>query len=534
MATVAEALTMAVGNVQAGHLAQGEDICRRILEVEPEHPDALHILGVIAQQVGRNDIAAEMFARALGRRPDFAEALYNLGLVLQSLGRNDEAVVAYDKAIGLMPGWAEARNNRANALKTLGRMEDAVAGYRDALAVDPDYADTHYNLGIALQELWRLDQAIACFEKTLALAPGHAPAHTALGQTLFQQNRTAEALGRFDAAIALRPDLAEARVNRALSLFLNGDLREGWEEYEWRWKGEKSYGYRPFPQPVWDGSPIRGREVLVWGEQGLADEVLAAGMLPQAMKAAGHCVVECDPRLRTLFARSFPAATVVGRGNPPDPRTLAADRQIAAFGLGRHFRPTLADFPEHEGYLSPDPAQVAHWKRWLDGLGPGLKVGVSWKSRVRDWERSRHFAPLDRLPIVLGRPGLVFVALQYDDIENDIKALRARCGVHVHTPHGLDLTDDIDGAAALTVALDAVVGPATAVSYLAGAVGTPTWMYAYYPASNEKEVFNCDRVPWCPSIRLETCGFREDWSGALTRIANSVQAFAADPARDRA
>lgn len=630
MATIAEALTIALEHHGAGRLGEAEGIYRQILAVEPSQPDALHLLGLLAQQVGRHEIAVEFIAEALAGKPDFAGALYNLCTSYLALGRFEQAVAGYDRVVAVQPGWADAHNNRGNALSSLGRLDEAVASYRAAIACRPDHADGYVNLGVALHGLKRLDEAVAghrealrlnpdhaeahnnlgsslaelgkpdealasyrravainpdyaeahrnlgdtlrtqgrlteaeaSYRRALDIDPRHAQAHDGLGSALFEQGdltrameefRTAlalnptladvhnnlghihvalgridEAIAYFDRAVALKPDVPDHHVNRGLTLFATGRLNEAWPEFDWRWNGHKNHQRRPFPQPWWDGAPLdAGQTLLIWGEQGLADEILAIGMLPDAMTRAPRCVVECDHRLAALFARSFPAATIVPRRAPPDPRAVAADVQIPAFGLGRVFRTDKADFPRHDGYLVADPARVERWKFWLATLPPGPKVGLSWRGRLPNRERSLHFPPLDRTAILLATPGAVFVNLQYDGFADDIEALRRLTGVDIHSPPGVDLTDDLDEVAAVMTGLDAVAGPATAVGDLAGALGRPTWMYAYYPVSNEKEICGSDHVPWCPAIRVRTCGFGEDWTGALTAIAEDLARFVA-------
>lgn len=624
MATVAEALAIAVQHHRAGRLPEAEGIYRQVLDVEPDHPDALHLLGVVAQAAGRHDIACDLITAALAARRDFPDASYNLGITLEALGRPEEAIVRYDTALAARPAWAEAHNNRANALKSLGRLDEAVDGYRRAVAARPDYARAHGNLGVALAGLGRLDEAMACYRAALALDPEFAEAHNNLAKALKELGRLDEAVdsyrraaalrpqsaeihanlgnalreldrigeaiacyeqaiarkpdyaeaynglglalcatgdyrraaervrfaislqpdladahnnlgniekinGRidralecYDTALAIRPDKADAHVNRAYSLFIEGRLGEAWAEHEWRWKGVKPP--RPFPQPWWNGTSLAGRTLLVWGEQGLADEILSVGMAPEV--TGGPCIWECDPRLVALFARSFPSVSFVPRRDPPVEQTSAAQVQIAAFSLARYFRNDAADFPRRRAYLSPDPNRAARWREWLDGLGPGLKVGISWRGRLVNSARSHHFPSLAQSGVILGIPGLVFVTLQYDDGAADIATLREHTGVHIHTPPGIDLTNDLDDLAALMAGLDAAVGPATAVGDLAGAVGCPTWMYAYYPVSNEKEICNFDHIPWCPSIRVETRAVDEDWDGVLSRIVAGLRARA--------
>lgn len=550
-------------------LERGEEAVaayRRAVAIRPHFADAHNNLGNLLRALGRPDEAVASFAEALTTNRT-ADTLYNLGNALRDLDSMGEAVTAYHDAIALDPGHVLAHNNLGvayqqlerhddaiacfrrvleldlrsvdaldnlgNSLKENGSLEDAKARYREALTLMPDSVDAHNGLGLAFLAEERLAEASGHFQIAIALKPGMPDAHNNLGLVARTQRHYDQAFRHFDQALTVYPDMADAWRNRALTLFATGRLRQGWVDYEWRWKGPKRQPKRPFQQPWWDGRAIPGQRLLIWGEQGLGDEILGLGMLPDVLPVVGDCVYECEPRLVELFARSFPTVSFVPRGDPADRRAVDADYQVPVLGLGRFLRNELAAFPRHAGYLRPDAAKVERWSEWLHGLGPGLKVGLTWRSRLIGWDHSHAFAPLDRLAILLGCPGVVFVSLQYDSPAEDIDTMRRQTGVVIHCPPDLEPTNDLDGVAALISCLDAVVGPATASVILAGALNVPAWMYIYFPVFGEILTFNADRVPWSPSIRVERRYFGEDWTGALTRIAEELHEVAEERVRGR-
>ena len=152
--TIQQAIDLAVQHHTAGRFPEAESIYQQILQSDPDQPVALHLLGVIAHQVGKNDIAVDLITKALAIKPDYAEAHNNLGNVLKELVRMDEALAHYHKAIAIKPDYAEAHNNLGNVLKELGRLKEAVASYQKALVVKPDFIEAYFNLGFAadLQE----------------------------------------------------------------------------------------------------------------------------------------------------------------------------------------------------------------------------------------------------------------------------------------------------------------------------------------------------------------------------------------------
>jgi Tfp pilus assembly protein PilF len=196
MATISEALAIAVQHHQGGRLQAAGEICRRILAVEPDQTDACHLLGVISAQTGDHQFAVEYLRRALAAKPGWAEAHYNLGKALKEQGKLDEAIVCYRRALELKPDLAEAHNNLGIALSDRGNPDEAVASYRQALKRRPDFAEVHYNLGSALEEMGDFRGAEDCFRDALRHDPRFVFAHyhlvKLLGGSLPQEDLAAQ------------------------------------------------------------------------------------------------------------------------------------------------------------------------------------------------------------------------------------------------------------------------------------------------------------------------------------------------------
>jgi tetratricopeptide (TPR) repeat protein len=237
---------------QQGKLADAARIYGEVLQQQPNHFDALHLLGVIAAQTKKTELAVELITKAIrlnanaaaahsnlgialqqlkrpgdalasydtaiALKPDFAEAHYNRGIALRDLKRPGDALASYDTAIALKPDNAEAHYNRGNALRDLKRPEDALASYDKAIALRPDHADAYNNRGAALLDLKRFEEALASCDKAVGLEPGHADAHNNRGNALRELQHPEEALASHDTAIALKPDFAQAHYNRGIAL----------------------------------------------------------------------------------------------------------------------------------------------------------------------------------------------------------------------------------------------------------------------------------------------------------------------------
>lgn len=193
-----EALALAMRLHRGGNLDDAETIYRRILEIAPHDPDALHYLGVLRYQRGSTSEAATLIRRAIESAPEYADAHNNLGNILQAEGRMQEAVVAYRRALDLRPDDAPTHNNLAVALRSLGQIEDAIALHRRAIALAPRYAEGHFSLGKALRQSGHLDGAIDAFRAAIELDPTHDRAYTSLGRLLHRVGRDADAARLFD------------------------------------------------------------------------------------------------------------------------------------------------------------------------------------------------------------------------------------------------------------------------------------------------------------------------------------------------
>lgn len=192
----------------------------------------MHLLGVIAHQVGTNDVAVDLITKAVTVRPDYAEAHNNLGNAFQDLGRQDEAVASYRKAIALKPAYANAHNNLGTAFRYLGRLDDALENYRKALAINPNFAEAHSNLGLTLQDLGRLEDAVVSHQKALSLNPNYAELHNNLGIALSALGRLEDAMASYREALNYKPDNAEAHYNLGKVLKDLGKLDEALASYE--------------------------------------------------------------------------------------------------------------------------------------------------------------------------------------------------------------------------------------------------------------------------------------------------------------
>lgn len=194
--------------------------------------------------------------------------------------------------------------------------------------------------------------------------------------------------------------------------------------------------------------------------------------------------------------------------------------------LLRRFRPNIESFPDRPSFLIADPQRVARWRETLRAAPPGPKIGLLWKSLKLDGARLRYFSPFDQWGAVLATPGAVFVNLQYGDSGAETAQAARELGVQLWRPPGIDLKDDLDDLAALTLALDLVIGPANATTNIAGACGAPVWLIST-PGAWPK--LGTERYPWYPAVRVFNPPAFNDWAPVMEQVARELAAaFPAD------
>jgi Tfp pilus assembly protein PilF len=476
---------------QSGDSEGANTIWRSVLAEDIEHPGALHGMGVIARDLGRHEVGVELMRRALSRDPRNQSIHNNLGTAFEAWGRYDDAIDAYKAGLRWSPKDWVLFNNLGSCFARMGRRSNAIAAFEKALRFGGDTPELLTNYGATVADVGDFDKAEPYFKRALDLDPTPSPLHFAYGAQLQKQGR----------------------------------WKEGWNYYERRFlKSTWSVRPRLFPQPVWQGGDMSGKSLLLWGEQGIGDEIRFASMVSDAVASGAAVTLECAPKLAPLFARSLPDVTVV-----PAPYVAAEngevpfDAQSPLGSLGGLYRDEASAFPRGTGYLTADASRVEDFKRRLTDAGPAPRVGICWRSGLAGAFRNDYYTVPRELRPMLKNSGITFVNLQYGVTDEEIGEFRDRFGVELHRWSDLDLRDDLDGAAALTSCLDLVVSAATSVSCMAGALGVPTLEFRPTPVADKFLVDGA--CPWFASLRYVDKKATEPWSAVFRKIAKHLDAM---------
>ena len=530
----------ALAAMHADKHAEGADLALKALSIDETCGVGWHILAICREKADDFTTSLKCYETALALSPDEPEIANDLGRLAIRMGFRELAEQLFRAYLAKVPNSVAGANNLACAQRDLMQYDQAVETIRAAIMQHPEAPLLWNTLATIQAERGDAQGSLQFYDEALRIKPDfHTCRYNRSGAKL-SLGDTRGALQDCEAAlpgVVLESERAMLNLARSTMLLADGRIGEGWDAYEARFDPHYAdVTHFAINRPEWTPhADLAGKHLLVMGEQGLGDEVLFASVLPDLIEAvgpAGKVTLAMEYRLVPLIQRSFPTATVGEHGTlRVDHYTVRAPRfmnddSIATVDLWtpqasplRRFRRTLDAFPQRRGFLTPDPARVAHWKRELAARGDQPKVGVIWKSMVTESARHRFYSPFTQWAPVLTAPGATMVNLQYGDSTAEIARAKAELGIELWTPPGIDLKNDLDDLAALCVALDVVIGPATATTNLAAASGADVWMVSNLGAWTK---LGTEAYPWYPHIRVFNPTPEGGWDAVMAEIAEAL------------
>ena len=422
---------------QQGDLTGAEAIYSRLLAFDPADGEVLFLFGYLKANKGEIDLGLECMQLAYKLKADDPQIPFAMGVVLQENGRLAEAVAAYQSAVKIDQCHLAAWENLCAAC----------------------YDQEQFSLGLVAAE-----KALALDGQSLLAIRGAANCLAALG-------RRSEALVVLDKGVQSHPANPDLRIHRSWELMANGLIDEAWPELEWRYarRGNADAPPRLVPYPRWNGEGLAGRTVLVYGEQGIGDEIMYAPYVLGIVRAGAQCVIECDQRLEGAFSAAFPECLIlrrVSRDQVPWHASLPKiDYCIPALSLPLYFTHPL----DRGAFLKANVERTEYWKHRLSQIGDGPKIGVSWRGGADAKARRIRSIPEQVFGELIDDQA-VFVSLQYGATATEVVAIAPELQFFPE----INPLVDLDEFLALMSALDAVVSIDNSTVHFAGALGVKT------------------------------------------------------------
>jgi tetratricopeptide (TPR) repeat protein len=374
----------------------------------------------------------------------------------------------------------------------------AYMAFKQVIEADPKRSQAWNNYGKALDDLLRYKDAEKAFQRAHRLED-NLLARENLSTNAVHQCNPDRAIHWAKKALEMDPDSRPAHVNLGFSYLMKRDFSRGWEEYEWglgkiKWRDERNYN----DEPRWDGS--KGKNLVIYGEQGLGDQIAFAAPINDAKKDCKRVIVDTHPKLKNLFARSFGVET---HGDMFETTLEWPDQSINAncslASLQKHYRNDISQFSGLP-FLTPDPERVIQWRALLGSLGDKPKIGIAWTGGISETLESERSTTLEAL-IPLLRQDVTWISLEYKDRSAEIASLRRDHGIVVHDYPWATQTGDYDDTAALVNELDLVISVPTSVVHLAGGLGVPCWCLLH-PKPHFLFGLEGDSMPFYKSVEL--------------------------------
>jgi tetratricopeptide (TPR) repeat protein len=534
--TPAETEALALAARAQAHFAAGQmDLAIHLanqavaLRVRPEV--TLPALARMLEAGGDAIAALDRWGEALEAAPDDADISREMGRLALKLGKHPVAENVLTRHLARWPATPDVVSQLARAQIGQRAYDRAHETLKTALEADAAQPLLWLTLAQLLNVQGRQAQAVVFFEESLRLEFNSVDALDGIADALLLAGDEARALEASEAALAQAAGRDRPRImaNHARRLLSAGRLDEGWNAFsQLVWPGEAAAVTVKIAAPrLSPDEAVEGR-LLLMGEADVVDEVLLAQTVPRLTADGVRPILAVQSHWEALARRSFPDAAIVTiRDKVEGERRLLTavldsphvhgGELIGAWAPLRALPGLYCMRPEAMGggpYLTPDPERVAYWRERLAALGPGVKAGVVWRAPgayPQPWE-----APtMPALKAALELPGVRLIGVQAQDMQGELGWIRDTYGLLIHEPPPELRLWDLDDLAAMTLALDVVVGLPDAAAILGAACGAQTWILS--PPRHWMRL-GTDHYPWFPQARVLAADGPGDWDRALGEL----------------
>ena len=517
--------------MQDGQAANAVTALCTAIELNPNASHAFHALGLAMCQLKQYPAGIECFDQAIVLAPEDATLYCDRGTAFDCSNQRSQAIQNYTQAITLNPNYALAYHNRGVAQYKSQAFESAIADQTHAITIDPRCAEFYAARGNAHKQQLQYDAAIADYAQAMQRDPNNHDARYHLGITLKEVKRIDDAIACFDQVIQQHPQHAGAHYSKATALLLNGNLRDGFDLFEWRRQLDTiALNRTPIQASLWRGEhALQGKSILIRHEQGLGDSLQMVRFVPALLAQGARVWIEAPPPLVTLY-QSIPAIEGVIQLNQPTPHT---DVYCDLMSLPLACKVDRDTIPLASGYITPAPDKARAWKDRMHADSNRLRVGLVWAGGAREFDTEFSIVNARRnIPLLLFQmlalPNVHFYSLQkgvqaQEQLAQLIHQQQESAAVFNITDF-TDAFEDFSDTAACIAHLDLVITVDTAVAHLAAAMAKPVWLLNRYDTCWRWQ-HEGTHSPWYDSLRIYRQSVPGNWTSVMTQVARDLASF---------
>lgn len=524
-------LIKGLNHEKSGNLEEAKKCFIEVYSKYPDYPDLINNIAKLCMLLNDDEEAHIMLLRSLNKNPHDYKILLTCAFVQLKLGILSEAEKNVTQAINLHPNQIDGYLSLSAILVAKEDFDSALKITTTALNIDPFSTKALNNLGAVFNKIGDSKSAKLCFETSLTINPNkNSLAKYNLASILYENEEIDSSIELFE-QIVNDIDLTDsdfkipAKFSLSYIYLRKGILTKGWEYYKYGFDfsnpiQNRRAPNRSFNKPQWDFKDLSGKTLLVWGEQGLGDELLFFSALNELNSINGQVIVECDSRLVEMLSRSYPNFTF-RKSNYKNDFLLSSvnsdfDLHISAGNLMGNYRKDIESFQRGGPYLTPKKELKNLYTERLKNISEKKKIGLCWRSGKMSALRNKHYINIDEFrPIFELSDKFDFINLQYDDCIEELINIKNRFNLTIHNWSDLDLKNDLESVIALISSLDAVVSVGTSVASLTAAVGSDLFMLYRKTWTN----FGTDYYPAYPHVQIIAPDDNSPMSSTLPIVA---------------
>ena len=439
------------------------------------------------------------------------------GSSFYEIGIYEKAFADIKKCLDINPNAADCYFKIGNICQETKNIEEAELFYNKAISIKENYAEPYANLGKLYKDIGDFERSKKHLDKAIEINPKFSRAYNFLGSLAEAQNNINDAESYYKKASSLNSSYYEPVYNLSLAQLYNCKFKEGFKNYNSRWKNSSFSKKRlQTNQPIWSPSVTTKCHVTIWPEQGIGDFILYSRFFPDLIKNTKNLTIIAYDKTISLHKRSFPNINFVSEIN-----TENIDFHVPIGDLAKFYVNSSNDVKERSNpYLVVDKYRTKQIKQLLP---KGKKIcGISWVSKNEVIGQNKSMTLEDMKDLLL-LPNITFVDLQYTDTTDERAEFKKKYGVEIVKLEEIDNFNDIDGLASLIDACDFVVSVSNTTVHISGAIGKKTFLMLpigrgrlwYWSKENNQSI-------WYKSIQIIQQDQFGSWDNVIKKIKTKL------------